>query len=281
MAEKKITDLPESSHILESDFVEFVDTNSSTSKKITLENVAKSISHGALAGLSDNDHPQYLLATAKAADSDKLDGNDSTYFMPQSYKDGWIPVSDTWTYKTATTITVPSGAASIYKVGMGIRLTQSSTVKYFYIVKVENTLLTITGGSDYTLADATISAVSYTNTPATAIGFPNTFSYTPTVTYAGGSTDPTSITTTFHFSINGSLVSVIGTGYLTRGSGDRTFTAFTLPFIFGGETGSFSCQYADTVKQVYCAGDKTKVTTSHTAMISDGHYWLYFAGLLT
>jgi hypothetical protein len=30
--------------------------------------------HGALTGLSDNDHPQYLLATAKAADSDKLDG---------------------------------------------------------------------------------------------------------------------------------------------------------------------------------------------------------------
>ena len=199
---------------------------------------------------------------------------------PVSYKDGWIPVSGTWTYKTATTITVPSGAASIYKVGMGIRLTQSSTVKYFYIVKVENTLLTITGGSDYTLADATISAVSYTNTPATAIGFPNTFSYTPTVTYVGGSTDPTSITTTFHFSINGSLVSVIGTGYLTRGSGDRTYTTFTLPFIFDGETGSFSCQYADTVKQVYCIGDKTKVTTYHTAMISDGYYWLYFAGLL-
>jgi len=63
MAEKKITDLPESSHILESDFVEFVDTNSNTSKKITLENVAKSISHGDLGGLTTaNDHPQYALA---------------------------------------------------------------------------------------------------------------------------------------------------------------------------------------------------------------------------
>lgn len=30
--------------------------------------------HGALTGLSDDDHPQYLLTTAKAADSDKLDG---------------------------------------------------------------------------------------------------------------------------------------------------------------------------------------------------------------
>lgn len=38
------------------------------------------VSHGSLAGLSNNDHPQYLLTTGKAADSDKLDGKDSTDF---------------------------------------------------------------------------------------------------------------------------------------------------------------------------------------------------------
>lgn len=37
--------------------------------------------HGALTGLGDNDHPQYLLTTGKAADSDKLDGKDSTAFV--------------------------------------------------------------------------------------------------------------------------------------------------------------------------------------------------------
>ena len=37
--------------------------------------------HGALTGLADNDHPQYLLTTSKAADSDKLDGLDSTDFV--------------------------------------------------------------------------------------------------------------------------------------------------------------------------------------------------------
>lgn len=36
--------------------------------------------HGALTGLGDNDHPQYLLTTGKAADSDKLDGYDSADF---------------------------------------------------------------------------------------------------------------------------------------------------------------------------------------------------------
>ncbi len=37
--------------------------------------------HGTLTGLGDNDHPQYLLTTGKAADSDKLDGIDSTGFV--------------------------------------------------------------------------------------------------------------------------------------------------------------------------------------------------------
>ena len=40
--------------------------------------------HGLLTGLEDNDHPQYLLTTAKAADSDKLDNIDSTGFVQTS-----------------------------------------------------------------------------------------------------------------------------------------------------------------------------------------------------
>ena len=43
------------------------------------------VDHGGLAGLSDNDHPQYLLATGKAADSDKLDGIDSTGFATATH----------------------------------------------------------------------------------------------------------------------------------------------------------------------------------------------------
>ena len=198
-------------------------------------------------------------------------------------KTGWIPVSDTWTYVSATSFKIAGkDVRDRFPKGTKIKLIQTTT-KYFYVVATAfstDTTITITGGSDYTLASATISGQAYSYAAAPQ-NFPKRFAYTPIVTYAGGTTDPTSITTTFHFSINGSLVSVIGAGYLTRGSGDRIYTAFTLPFVFDGSTGSFSCQYADTVKQVFCAGDKTKVTTYHTAMISDGYYWLYFAGLLT
>lgn len=49
--------------------------------------------HGALTGLADNDHPQYLLAArGKAADSDKLDGLNSADFVKVSDPIGfWIP----------------------------------------------------------------------------------------------------------------------------------------------------------------------------------------------
>jgi hypothetical protein len=42
--------------------------------------------HGALTGLSDDDHPQYLLTTAKAADSDKLDGQLGSWYLSTTGK---------------------------------------------------------------------------------------------------------------------------------------------------------------------------------------------------
>jgi len=56
--------------------------------------------HGALSGLGDNDHPQYLLTTGKAADSDKLDGNDSTAFVKVSALGVWTAYTPTWSAPT-------------------------------------------------------------------------------------------------------------------------------------------------------------------------------------
>jgi len=91
---------------------------------------------------------------------------------------GWSYANETWTYASATTITVPAGAVSKYKKGDKIKLTQT-TVKYFYIIGVADTLLTITGGSGYTLTNATISANYYSHN-LNPIGFPAYFNYVPT-----------------------------------------------------------------------------------------------------
>lgn len=99
---------------------------------------------------------------------------------------GWYGGYGTWSYASATTITVPSGATSLYQVGDKIKLTQT-TVKYFYITAVANTLLTVTGGSDYTVANAAITLPFYSHS-SSPLGFPQNFNYTPTGISATNST---------------------------------------------------------------------------------------------
>ena len=92
-----------------------------------------------------------------------------------SLLDGWTPAAESWTYASATTITVPSGAASKYSVGDKIKLTQT-TAKYFYIVTVADTLLTVTGGADYTVANAAITSPYYSKA-SSPVGFPQWFNH--------------------------------------------------------------------------------------------------------
>lgn len=95
---------------------------------------------------------------------------------------GWSRVSDTWTYASSTTITVPSDATLKYQIGDKIRLKQGGAYKYFYISVVASTLLTITGGSDYTLTNAKITDV-YVSSTLNAFGFPSDWTnFTPSYT---------------------------------------------------------------------------------------------------
>jgi hypothetical protein len=95
--------------------------------------------------------------------------------------DGWIPASESWAYASASTITVPSGAALKYKKGDKIKLTQQSVVKYFYIVSVADTVLTIVGGTTSSLVAEPITSNYYSH-KENPIGFPDIFTYTVALT---------------------------------------------------------------------------------------------------
>ena len=74
MANKKITDLTELTAAASDDYLEIVDTSANASKKISRENL-----------IAGHDHDTaYLGISAKAADSDKLDGLDSTDFVDKT-----------------------------------------------------------------------------------------------------------------------------------------------------------------------------------------------------
>jgi hypothetical protein len=105
---------------------------------------------------------------------------------PQAYPnylfdDGWILDLNTynWTYVSATTFIVSGDVRTRFPVGTKIKLTQT-TVKYFYVVSTSysspNTTITVSGGSDYTLANAAITLpyYSYVENPQ---GFPHWFNF--------------------------------------------------------------------------------------------------------
>lgn len=128
---------------------------------------------------------------------------------------GWSPATGTWTYASATTITVPSGATSIYQIGDKFKLTANSVVLYGYIVTVADTLLTVKGDA---LTNHAFTA-NYFSKSTNPQGFPTAFNYTPTIT--GYGTPPSTPFARFH--ILGRIVYVqVATGNAT--SNANTFT---------------------------------------------------------
>lgn len=74
---------------------------------------------------------------------------------------GWVGANESWSYASASTITVPSDATLKYDPGDFLQLTQSSTVKYFVIASVTATVLTVVGIGGAVVANSTISLNSY------------------------------------------------------------------------------------------------------------------------
>ena len=155
--------------------------------------------------------------------------------------DGWIDPDDSWAYDSASTITVPSGAASKYAVGDRIKWTQT-TVKYGVIVAVADTVLTIMVNTDYVVANAAISANFYSH-DASPVGWPDWFALAAP-TFVVGNFDNASggqPTTTEH------RISIVGRKATVhwRGSGTKATTNTVInwakssyPTIANSSTGS-------------------------------------------
>jgi hypothetical protein len=104
---------------------------------------------------------------------------DNIAYLKSVQDDGWrVPGSETWVYAGADdptfTFTISGDKTTKYAVGQRIKLTQT-TVKYFIITAVSygapDTTITIYGGTDYTLANAAISA-NYHSLAKAPFGFP-------------------------------------------------------------------------------------------------------------
>lgn len=148
-------------------------------------------------------------------------------FSLKGFWDGWVEATDTWTYASATTFTIAGvDRTAQFPVGTKVKLTQTS-VKYFYVTAsafATDTTITVTGGSDYTLANAAITSPFFSNA-ATPNGFPQWFNWSTTyvnITAGNG-------TTVAVFSMSGKTVNLRLNFTLGNSSSVGTAPTFTLP----------------------------------------------------
>lgn len=173
---------------------------------------------------------------------------------------GWIGISGTFSYASATTINVSSGAASIYSVGDKLRFqnNDSGTYLYAYIVTVADTLLTVKGNA---VPNATLTDAYYSH-QENPLGFPDTFAYTPAAIVGFASTPGDS---SYIFSLKGRVCTVffdMSDGGTTSNSVN---TSFTLPI---------ACSASGYAFQAWCA-----VYDNGVWILSSGH--IYFAASAT
>lgn len=153
--------------------------------------------------------------------------------------DGWTAAGETWVFASSTTFTVAGmDVTAKYSKGTRVKLTQSATVKYFVVVGSAfgtDTTVTITGGTDYTFANAAVSAnyYSYETNPQ---GYPGWFNYAPT--WTGFSAAPAG-TGKFMVVGNACIFRLADTG----GTSNTTAMTVSLPVV-ALDTTTFSFQSA-------------------------------------
>lgn len=95
--------------------------------------------------------------------------------------DEWIEVGETWTYASASTITAPTDATTRYQKWDQIRFKQGGSYKYFVLISLTSTVLTMLVNTDFAVANSAITDIAYSRSDK-PFGFPDSFNFTPSWT---------------------------------------------------------------------------------------------------
>jgi hypothetical protein len=223
----------------------------------TISYTSYNTSTGAISGLTRG-----LAGTTDVQHSSGQSVQSSVSSVHFSTDPSWANLNYTCTYASASTFTIAADVTSLIAIGDKIKLTQT-TDKYFYVTAVSygapNTTVTVTGGTDYTLANAAITSPYYSKMTS-PVGFPQWFNATaPTwvvATYDNGSGgQPT--TSEYRFCIVGRTMRVHYRGNGTKAGSNSylQFTATGLPVAPANSTDT------TVLGSAYIAGSATQPAT--------------------
>lgn len=227
---------------------EVIKTPATTSavNEITVTNSATGVSPRISATGGDTNIDLYL--SAKGTGSSRFAG----------IFDGWVAADETLTYASSTTFTCSATLAANLSTGDKLKLSQT-TVKYFYVVSVSGTTVTVTGGTDYTLANAAITLPFYSK-DTSPTGFPEYFAYTPTITSASGSF--TSVSASSRFKLIGKTLVSQGSIVITTNGTAASAIFMTIPLTSQSANRMAGCGRGNVVsgimQQIHIPADATK-----------------------
>ena len=156
---------------------------------------------------------------------------------------GWVDdTATTWTYVSATEFSVPGDQTDKFRIGGLLRWKQVGGFKYAYVAHLakdaSNTFVTIAAGSDYSLANATITD-NWIGYGVTAQGFPGVFNFSllPWGVTSGTSPSLGSGTLSGKFSMQGPEVdftwALLAAANTTFGNGGQWQFPLPVPFNVG------------------------------------------------
>jgi hypothetical protein len=153
-------------------------------------------------------------------------------FFNNKIESGWNTLNAQLTYASATTISSSMNLTNTIPRCAKFRWKQGGNYKYAYVVNITSTTLTILAGSDYSVANTTITDAAWSVSDP-AIGFPSKFNYVPTIVSGFGSITSLGTCVTKFFIINSNLHFNEVINIVTNGTGTNHIKS-TIPMPMGG-----------------------------------------------
>lgn len=185
---------------------------------------------------------------------------------------GWELAAGTFTYGSASTMNAPSDLTGYLEPGDKVRWKQGGSYKYGYVVSLTSTVITLTGGSDYTVANSAITDV-YFSKAVSPDGFPDYFNAAGALT--GWSGTPTS---NQRFKLNGKQCIF---WFAITGTSNSTSTTIGIP-VTAKNNGGFSWEgtlglagdnggtFTSACRQVIDPGSNANLLTCYSNMVANG-----------